>query len=169
MGPTARTLLQQTLACLLVQIRACPARFPHTCLARPLQRLRDLTLCAVPAQPARPPTFVCVELKYCCDYRPQHQRARAETQHRALLAALRGAGYDAHTVVLLLGVSGTIYTHTQDLMHTHLGVPKGRVRDMSKQLHLHAIRSLSCIYACKRKLDAAAPPHADLPPPRPPD
>ena len=145
--------------------RAIPTHLLGT--TAPSSSRPDIVL-LLPAQPARPPTFVCVELKYCCDYRPDHQRALAETQHQALLAALRGAGYDAHTVVLLLGVSGTIYTLTQDLMHTHLGVPKGRVRDMSKQLHLHAVRSLSSIYACKRKLDAAAPPHADRPPPRPP-
>ena len=85
------------------------------------------------------------------------------------MTAMRGAGYVAHTVILLLGVSGTIYTQTLDLLHAQLGVPKGRVRDVSKQLHLHAVRLLSSICACKHKLDAAAVPHADRPPPRPPD
>ena len=107
------------------------------------------------------------ELKYCCDYRPEHQSALAETQHLALLAAMWEAGYVAHTVVLLLGVSGTIYTRTLDLLHAQSRVPQGRVRDVSKQLHLHAIRSLSSIYACKRKLNTAAVPCADRPPPRP--
>ena len=82
---------------------------------------------------------------------------------------MRGAGYVARTVALLLGVSGTIYTQTLDLLYAQLGVAQGRVRNVSKQLHLHDVRSLSSIYACKRKLDAAAVPHADRSPPRPPD
>ena len=68
---------------------------------------------------------MCVELKYCCDYWPKHQSALAETQHLALLAAMRGAGYVAHTVVLLLGVSGTLFTQTLDLLHAQFGGAKG--------------------------------------------
>ena len=86
--------------------RAVPAHLLGT--AAPSSSRPDIVW-LLPARPARPPPFVCVELKYCCHYRPEHQSALAETPHLALLAAMRGAGYVSLTVVLLLGVFGTIY------------------------------------------------------------
>ena len=115
----------------------------------------DLVLC-VPGVSGRKPSFICVELKYCCEWRLDSQRARALAQHQALIAALQAQGYNASTVVLLLGVSGTIYKDTLDAMHAHLGVSKQHARDVARRLHLHAVHSLSSIYGSKRKLDAAS-------------
>ena len=77
-----------------------------------------------PGEQGRMPTFACVELKYCCDWLPASLRARALAQHQALIVALQAEGYGASTVVLLLGVSGTIYKDTLRAMHAHLGISK---------------------------------------------
>ena len=70
-------------------------------------------------------------------------------------------------VLVLLGVSGTIYTDVLDSLHDSLGIPKAQARATGSLLHAHAAHTLSSIYGIKRKLESLAR-GSDLHTPRPP-
>jgi hypothetical protein len=126
----------------------------------------DLVLC-VPASPSAPPVVLCVEIKYCCDYRPDACLARVAAQHAALVQALSMAGHQVRVVPLLLGVSGTIYKSTLQALRTDLGVSASSARELCSALHVHAVRSLSSIFATKCRMDTwavPAPPVVAAPP-----
>ena len=112
------------------------------------------------------PVYRCVEIKYCCDYLPERQAARASSQHASLLQAVRAEGHRADLVTILLGVSGTIYQDTLSAL-VSLGVSREASKTLCKALHRHAVSSLSSIYGAKRALDSAAPPPPPEPPPPP--
>ena len=115
------------------------------------------------SRPARASQVICVELKYCCDYRPAHQQEAADSQHAPTLALLQQARHTAVLVPVLLGVSGTIFTDALQLFHDRLGLTKTQARALGAKLHTHATTTLSSIYGIKRSLDSAA--RAQAPPP----
>ena len=134
--------------------RSIPNRFLppeiQTAPSRP-----DIVLCIPHAMQRR--TLICVEIKYCCDYRPQHQQQHAAHQHARTMQALRQQGYEVQLVTLLLGVAGTIFHSTYDAMHTNLGLSKQATTDTCRKLHGHAIASLSSIYRTKLHLNETRP------------
>lgn len=112
--------------------------------------------------------YVCVEVKYCCDYLPADQMRRAGSQHRALHDSLRAAGCKVTPVEILLGVAGTVTSRFLADARTHLGLTPTQARALGKSLHLLAVRSLSNIYSAKRSFErqaakAAAPPSPGAP------
>ena len=88
-----------------------------------------------------------VEVKYCRDTNPEHQEHRASAQHRTLIWALQK--YDKSAKVrlktVMLGVSGCIYTDTIQSLED-LGVTKGSLRTLLKDLHWLAIQQVERIW-----------------------
>jgi hypothetical protein len=125
--------------------RALPA--PLAVHSRP-----DLVL-RVPGSRSRADEYICVELKYCCDYRPAAQLGRAHSQHTALYASLAQAGHKVTPVVIMLGVAGTVFTSLFQDAQAHLGLTHTQARSLGRTLHCLAVRSLSSIYATKRQLE----------------
>ena len=153
--------------------RPLPRRVPPSlCNGGPAPTVPDIVL-HVPPTPARGPRpagasrVLCIEIKYCCDYRTSHQMAAATSQHTPTLTLLRQAGHVPVLVPILLGVSGTVYTDMLDALHDSLGVPKAQARATCSLLHAHAAHTLSSIYGIKRKLESLAR-GGDLHTPRPP-
>jgi hypothetical protein len=141
-----------------------PRRIPPSLTnAVPAPSVPDIVL-HVPAAPrrgrlaARASKVVCVELKYCCDYRPAHQQAHAAAQHAATLALLELSGHAASLVTVLLGVSGTIYTSSLAALHEVLGLTKAQARAACSSLGRNAFVTLSSIYSLKRHLEPRPPP-----------
>jgi len=64
--------------------------------------------------PARNRDIHLVEIEYCEDTRPKGQLEHAQTQRSELVANLKAQGCCAavHLYVILIGVAGTIYTHS---------------------------------------------------------
>ena len=109
-----------------------------------------------------------VEIKTCIDTRHEAQLAAARDQHTNLIQRLVGQGYamnHIHTIPILVGVSGTIYTqHTLQALE-RLGVPADNARTKCQKLHLEMTKRLHDIVVQRRMLE---PKTSDKKPPRPP-
>jgi hypothetical protein len=105
------------------------------------------------AAPSDTPLLLILELKFCCDTSQAHQMHAAMTQHTALINLFQLRGYRTQLVPLLFGVAGTIFTDTLRSLHADLGISKSAARQLCKDVHLHAVRSLSSIYMTKRFLN----------------
>ena len=109
-----------------------------------------------------------VEIKTCIDTRHEAQLAAARDQHTNLIQRLVGQGYamnHIHTIPILVGVSGTIYTqHTLQALE-QLGVPADKARTKCQKLHLEMTKRLHDIVVQRRILE---PKTSDKKPPRPP-
>jgi len=102
-----------------------------------------------------------VEIKYCRDSDPSGQLSKAQKQH-AQLSHILSTQHGSTTTILpiLLGVSGAIYReHTYQALLS-LGLTKASVKQTIRQLHTHAIRSLTSIASIRRKTEKSAPPAA---------
>jgi hypothetical protein len=109
--------------------------------------------------------YICVEIKYCCDYLPDTQRERAEAQHRAFNERLAAKTQcTVRPVIILLGVSGTIYDDLLMTARAHLGLTGPAARDLGTRLNKLAVRWLSSIYATRSSLEKSTLNHQ--PPPR---
>ncbi|MFN5998335.1 MAG: RNase H family protein [Paracoccaceae bacterium] len=100
---------------------------------------------------------ICVEIKYCCDWRPAGQGARIQSQHADMLAGLQAAGHTVTLVPVLLGVGGTVYVSSRDALTGSLGLTSSQADALCRLLHRHAVVSLSCIYRTKRSIENGLP------------
>lgn len=109
-----------------------------------------------------------VEIKTCIDTRHEAQLTAARDQHTNLIHRLVERGYamnQIHTIPILVGVSGTIYTqHTLRALE-QLGVPADKARTKCQKLHLEMTKRLHDIVVQRRILE---PKTSDKKPPRPP-
>jgi hypothetical protein len=96
-----------------------------------------------------------VEFKCCKDTDPSSQLQRAEAQHSTLRQTLIRAGYspsNIHTVVILVGVSGTIYQqHTLEAIQK-LGVSRTKAKQCARKLHFQAIKCMHGIVTTRHTL-----------------
>ena len=92
----------------------------------------------------------------------------ARDQHTNLIQLLTGQGYERnniHTIPILVGVSGTIYTqHTLQALE-RLGVPADNARTTCQKIHLEMTKRLHDIVVQRRRLE---PKTSAKKPPRPP-
>jgi hypothetical protein len=98
--------------------------------------------------------YTFVELKYCRDTQPQDQIMRGQEQHHNLLQAIRqhssATDTDIQLVVIPLGVAGTIYTSAKKQIKEKLGVTGAPLETLLRNLHLHAVHSLTKIIRYRR-------------------
>jgi hypothetical protein len=98
--------------------------------------------------------YTFVELKYCRDTQPQDQIMRAQEQHRGLLQAIRQhsstTDTDMQLIVIPLGVAGTVYTSAKKQIKEKLGVTCAPLETLLRNLHLHAVHSLTRIIRYRR-------------------
>jgi ribonuclease HI len=136
--------------------RDIPSRFLPASVDRPPSR-PDIVLSVPSTTPTARSQLLCVEIKYCQDFRPEEQRSRALSQHAETMVMLEQIAHTRNTdvtlFVFLLGVSGTIFRDAYDFMHTHLGMTKDNAKKTCKSLHKHSVVSLSSIYKSKRHME----------------
>jgi hypothetical protein len=92
-----------------------------------------------------------MELKFCRDTDPTGQLTRATVQHSKLAEALRMAAPEAevNTEIVLVGVSGAIYTdYTKDPL-LRLGLTKGEWDKLKYRIHVAAVQQLHWIHVSK--------------------
>ena len=98
--------------------------------------------------------YTFVEVKYCRDTQPQDQIMHAQEQHHELLQAIQkhssADDTDIQLVVVPLGVAGTIYTSAKQLIKDQLGVTGPALETLLRNLHLHAVHSLTRIIRYRR-------------------
>ena len=105
-------------------------------------------------------TYTVLEIKFCRDTDPTGQLARARTQHSRLVEALTAAapGAVVQMEVILIGVSGAIYTeHTKDPM-VRLGVTRGAWDKLKYRLNVLAVQQLHWIHVNKLIQESAMQP-----------
>jgi hypothetical protein len=98
--------------------------------------------------------YTFVEVKYCRDTQPQDQIMSAQEQHRELLQAIRRhsseAESDIQLVIIPLGVAGAIYTSAKKQIQEELGVTGPSLDTLLRNLHMHAVRSLTRVIRYRR-------------------
>ena len=99
-------------------------------------------------------SYTFVEVKYCRDTQPQDQVMHAREQHHSLLQAIRKYSSNNDTeiqlVVIPLGVAGTVYTSAKKLLKESLGASSPALDTLLRNLHLHAVRSLTNVIRYRR-------------------
>ena len=99
-------------------------------------------------------SYTFVEVKYCRDTQPQDQVMHAREQHHSLLQAIRKYSSNNDTEIQLavipLGVAGTVYTSAKKLLQESLGVSSPALDTLLRNLHLHAVRSLTNVIRYRR-------------------
>lgn len=83
---------------------------------------------------------------------PVHQITAAREQHHSTIQSIKYWDRKAHVrlVVIPLGVAGTIYTGVTEDLQQQLGVWGPALKTLLRNLHLHAIRTLTRIIKCRR-------------------
>jgi hypothetical protein len=98
--------------------------------------------------------YTFVELKYCRDTQPRDQIMRAQEQHHELLQAIQkhssATNAEIQLVVIPLGVAGTVYTSVKKRIKEQLGVTGPPLDTLLRNLHIHAVHSLTRIIRYRR-------------------
>jgi len=69
-------------------------------------------------------TIYLIEISLCGDLRYEEHYSHKQGQHQALRAALEQEGWKVRLLdPLLFGIGGSLYKHTQDILHNHLHIP----------------------------------------------
>ena len=137
---------------------------PHTQLSRPDGIIvlplegRDSTHHPQDMNP-RDRDIHLIELKFCSDTKPEQTLHTAQNQHKHTIESLRTRSLRGthrnnrvtlHTI--LIGVAGTIFNpYTIDPL-CKLGLTKDKAHKTAKELHYHAVKSLTKIHNTKNAI-----------------
>jgi hypothetical protein len=104
--------------------------------------------------------YTVVEFKFCKDTDPSGQLSRASMQHADLVHALQLADPVASVdfEIILIGVSGAIYSDHTKAPLLRLGVAKGAWDKLKYKMHLAAVQQLHWIYTSKLAQECIACP-----------
>jgi hypothetical protein len=96
-----------------------------------------------------------VEVKYCRDSDRTQQEGRAEAQHKELVSILESAGRKVQLHKVLLGVGGTVYKDTVQVLET-LGLQRDEALSLLGRLSLYAVGQLYSILCIRRHMEGDA-------------
>jgi len=95
-----------------------------------------------------------VEIKFCRDSDVNTQLDRATTQHQQLQQRMKQQyACTVHTIPILIGVSGAVYTTYTETAMQQLGVRGYPLRTALRKLHTLAIQQLRTIVSTRRRLE----------------
>jgi hypothetical protein len=101
--------------------------------------------------------YTIVEIKYCTDTRPEPQQTRTHVstyiQHTGLISSLTKSRYntEARLITIILRMAGYIYQEEAEEQLKRLGISGQALNSLTTNLHIQAVKSLTCIIQARRK------------------
>ena len=147
-----------------IPAEALPDNMPQSVKRACTHGTRPDMLLFKPRSRSDPAQYTVVEIKFCRDTDTAGQAQRAASQHTELVDAIKQADQSARVeyLVILVGVSGSIYTDWTLQPLQSLGVSGRHLRNLQFKLHCIAVQQLRWIYCHKQTQERAitgAPPY----------